>query len=168
MASSAIPVLTEALSKAPESVEILYTRALAFEQLGNIDGAETDLRKILDLKPNDPDAMNALGYTLADRTDRYQEAYVLIEKALEQKPESAAILDSMGWVLLKLGRLDEAELHFEQAWERSKDHEIAAHYGELLWLLDRRQDAREIWDLGYESNPESDKIRDTIQRLMNS
>jgi len=168
MASSAIPVLTEALSKEPESVEILYTRALAFEQLGNIDGAETDLRKILDLKPNDPDAMNALGYTLADRTDRYQEAYVLIEKALEQKPESAAILDSMGWVLLKLGRLDEAVPHFEKAWERSKDHEIAAHYGELLWLLGRQQDAREIWDLGYESNPESDKIRDTIQRLTNS
>ena len=168
MASSAIPVLTEALSKEPESVEILYTRALAFEQVGNIDGAETDLRKILDLKPNDPDAMNALGYTLADRTDRYQEAYFLIEKALEQKPESAAILDSMGWVLLKLGRLDEAEPHFEKAWERSKDHEIAAHYGELLWLLGRQQDAREIWDLGYESNPESDKIRDTIQRLTNS
>ena len=168
MASSAIPVLTEALSKEPESVEILYIRALAFEQIGNIDGAETDLRKILDLKPNDPDAMNALGYTLADRTDRYQEAFVLIEKALEQKPESPAILDSMGWVLLKLGRLDEAEPHFEKAWERSKDHEIAAHYGELLWLLGRQQDAREIWDLGYESNPESDKIRDTIQRLTNS
>ena len=168
MASSAIPVLTEALSKEPESVEILYTRALAFEQLGNIDGAETDLRKILDLTPNDPNAMNALGYTLADRTDRYQEAFVLIEKALEQKPESAAILDSMGWVLLKLGRLNEAEPHFKKAWERSKDHEIAAHYGELLWLLGRHQDARKIWDLGYESNPESDKIRDTIQRLMNS
>ena len=69
-------MLTEALSKEPESVEILYIRALAFEQLGNIEGAETDLRKILDLKPNDPDAMNALGYTLADRTDRYQEAFV--------------------------------------------------------------------------------------------
>ena len=168
MASSAIPVLTEALSKEPESVEILYIRALAFEQLGNIDGAETDLRKILDLQPNDPDAMNALGYTLADRTDRYQEAFVLIEKALEQKPESAAILDSMGWVLLKLGRLDEAEPHFEKAWKRSKDHEIAAHYGELLWLLGRQQDAREIWDLGYQSSPESDKIRTTIQRLTNS
>ena len=74
----------------------------------------------------------------------------------------------MGWVLLKLGRLDEAEPHFEKAWKRSKDHEIAAHYGELLWLLGRQQDAREIWDLGYESNPESDKIRDTIKRLTNS
>jgi Flp pilus assembly protein TadD len=168
MASNAIPVLTEALSREPESIEILYTRALAFEQLGDIDGAETDLRKILDLKPNDPDAMNALGYTLADRTDRYQEALVFIEKALEQKPESAAILDSMGWVLLKLGRLEEAEPYFVKAWEKSKDHEIAAHYGELLWLLGRQQEAREIWDVGYESNPESDKIRATIQRLTDS
>ncbi len=168
MASNAIPVLTEALSREPESIEILYTRALAFEQLGDIDGAEIDLRKILDLKPNDPDAMNALGYTLADRTDRYQEALVLIEKALEQKPESAAILDSMGWVLLKLGRFEDAEPYFIKAWEKSKDHEIAAHYGELLWLLGRQQEAREIWEVGYESNPESDKIRATIQRLTHS
>ncbi|MEK9670207.1 MAG: tetratricopeptide repeat protein, partial [Gammaproteobacteria bacterium] len=168
MASSAIPVLTEALSREPESVEILYTRALAFEQLGDIDGAETDLRKILDLKPNDPDAMNALGYTLADRTDRHQEALIFIEKALQQKPESAAILDSMGWVLLKLSRLVEAEPYFVKAWEKSKDHEIAAHYGELLWRLGRQQDAREIWETGYESNPESDKIRATIQRLTDS
>ncbi len=168
MASNAIPVLTEALSREPESVEILYTRALAFEQLGDINGAEIDLRKILDLKPNDPDAMNALGYTLADRTDRYQEALALIEKALEQKPESAAILDSMGWVLLKLGRFEEAEPYFVKAWEKSKDHEIAAHYGELLWLLGRQQEAREIWEMGYESNPESDKIRATIQRLTHS
>ena len=168
MAGSAIPLLTEALLREPESVDILYTRALAFEQIGDIDGAETDLRRILDLKPNDPDTMNALGYTLADRTDRYQEALMLIEKALEQKPESAAILDSMGWVLLKLGRLENAEPYFVRAWEKSRDHEIAAHYGELLWLLGRRQDAREIWDIGYESNPESDKIRATIKRLNDS
>ena len=108
-AGEAIPQLTEALSRDPESIEILYTRALAFEQLDNIDGAETDLRRILELKPNDPDALNALGYTLADRTDRYDEALVLIKASLLQKPESAAILDSMGWVLLKLGQLESAE-----------------------------------------------------------
>lgn len=168
MADAAIPVLTEALMREPESVEILYTRALAYEQLNDIRGAENDLRQILELKPNDPDALNALGYTLADRTDRYEEALSLIESALAQKPESAAILDSMGWVLLKLGRLDEAEPYFVKAWEMSQDHEIAAHYGELLWRLGQQQKAREIWDIGYESTPESDKIRDTIQRLTNS
>ena len=168
MADAAIPVLTEALTREPESVEILYTRALAYEQLNDIRGAENDLRQILELKPNDPDALNALGYTLADRTDRYEEALSLIENALAQKPESAAILDSMGWVLLKLGRLDEAEPYFVKAWEMSQDHEIAAHYGELLWRLGQQQKAREIWDIGYESTPESDKIRDSIQRLTNS
>ena len=167
-AVEAIPQLTEALSRDPESIEILYTRALAFEQLDNIDAAEKDLRKILELKPNDPDALNALGYTLADRTDRYDEALVLIKAALLQKPESAAILDSMGWVLLKLGQLESAESYFTKAWGKSRDHEIAAHYGELLWLLGRPEDAREIWRIGYESNPESDKIRRTMKRLTNS
>lgn len=167
-ADDAIPVLTEALTHDPGSIEILYTRALAFEQVDDIDGAEKDLRRILELKPNDPDALNALGYTLADRTDRYDEAFVLIKAALQQKPESPAILDSMGWVLLKLGRLENAESYFTKAWDKSRDHEIAAHYGELLWRLGRRKDAQEIWEIGYESNPESDKIRRTIQRLTNS
>ncbi len=167
-AGDAIPILTEALSRDPESIEILYTRALAFEQIDKIDGAEKDLRRILELKPNDPDALNALGYTLADRTDRYEEALALIEAALQQKPESAAILDSMGWVLLKLGQLENAVSYFTKAWGISQDHEIAAHYGELLWRLGRHKDAREIWRIGYESNPESDKIRRTIQRLTDS
>lgn len=167
-ADEAIPVLTQALSQDPESIEILYTRALAFEQIDNIDGTEKDLRRILELKPNDPDALNALGYTLADRTDRYEEALSLIKAALQQKPESAAILDSMGWVLLKLGQLENAESYFTKAWGKSQDHEIAAHYGELLWRLGRPKDAREIWRIGYESNPESDKIRRTMKRLTNS
>ncbi len=168
MADAAIPVLTEALMREPDSIEILYTRALAYEQLNDIEDAENDLRKILELKPNDPDALNALGYTLADRTDRYDEALILIENALAQKPESAAILDSMGWVLLKLGRLDEAEPYFARAWEISQDHEISAHYGELLWRLGQQQKAHDIWNIGYESTPESDKIQATIQRLTNS
>lgn len=168
MADAAIPLLTEAFMREPDSVEILYTRALAYEQLDDITGAENDLRKILELKPNDPDALNALGYTLADRTDRHKEALSLIENALTQKPESAAILDSMGWVLFKLGRLDEAEPYFAKAWEMSQDHEIAAHYGELLWRLGQQQKAREIWGIGYESTPESDKIHGTIKRLTNS
>ncbi len=167
-AGEAIPQLTEALSQDPESIEILYTRALAFEQIDNIDATEKDLRRILELKPNDPDALNALGYTLADRTDRYDEALVLIKAALQQKPESAAILDSMGWVLLKLGQLKKAESYLTKAWGKSRDHEIAAHYGELLWRLGRPEDAREIWRIGYESNPESDKIRRTMKRLTNS
>ena len=168
MATDAIPVITKVLSQDPNNFEALYIRALAYEQLGNIGGTETDLRRILELNPDNPDALNALGYTLADQTERYDEALHLISKALELEPESAAIMDSMGWVLLKLGRLIEAEVYFEKAWEKVHDHEIAAHYGELLWRLGQQYDARRIWDMGYESSPESDKIRNTIQRLTNS
>ncbi len=168
MATDAIPILNKALSQVPNNIEVLYTRALAYEQIDNINGTEADLRHILKLKPNDPDALNALGYTLADRTERYEEALQLIKLALKLKPESAAIRDSMGWILLKIGRLTEAKSHFEKAWEKSQDHEIAAHYGELLWRLGQKHDARRIWSMGYESGPESDKIRNTIQRLTNS
>ena len=168
MGAEAIPSLTEALEKEPGRRDILYTRALAFEQIGDIASAETDLREILKADPEDADALNALGYTLADRTDRFDEAYELIKKALDRKPDSAAILDSMGWVLFKLGRLEEALPYFERAWEIVQDHEIAAHYGEVLWSLGQTIKAQEIWDLGYQSNPESDKIRRTIDRLTSS
>lgn len=168
MAADAIPVLSQALIDDPDRRDVLYTRALAYEQMGDIPNAEADLRQILKSDPEDADALNALGYTLADRTDRYDEALILIEKALEKKPESPAILDSMGWVLFKLGRLEEALPYFERAWAIVQDHEIAAHYGEVLWNLGRTIEAQGIWDLGYQSNPESDKIRSTIERLTNS
>jgi tetratricopeptide (TPR) repeat protein len=168
MAEDAIPVLSQALAEDPDRRDVRYTRALAYEQMGDIANAENDLRQILDANPDDADALNALGYTLADRTNRYEEAYVLIEKALSQKPESPAILDSMGWVLFKLGRLEEALPYFERAWEIVQDHEIAAHYGEVLWSLGRTIEAHQIWEQGYQSNPESDKIRVTIDRLVNS
>jgi len=164
-AENAIPILTEALGDQPTDRQLLYTRALAFESIGDIAAAEADLRTILAQNPEDPDTLNALGYTLADRTDRFVEALELITKALEKKPDSAAILDSMGWVLYKLGRIEEAIDYLEQAWSIVKDHEIAAHYGEALWMLGRRKEAMQIWQEGYESNPESDKIRTTIQRL---
>jgi tetratricopeptide (TPR) repeat protein len=167
-AAAAIPILTEALAREPNDRQILYTRALAYESIGNIAGAEADLRSILTQDPEDPDALNALGYTLADRTDRFDEALVLIEKALSKKPNSAAILDSMGWVLFKLGRVVESVPYFEKAWAIVQDHEIAAHYGEVLWTLGRKLEAQQIWQQGYESTPESDKIRGTIQRLTDS
>ena len=168
MAQDAIPVLSQALADDPDRRDVLYTRALAYEQMGDIPNAEADLRRILASDPEDADALNALGYTLADRTDRYDEALVLIEKALQKQPESPAILDSMGWVLFKLGRLEEALPYFERAWAIVQDHEIAAHYGEVLWSLGRTLEAQGIWELGYQSNPESDKIRSTIERLTNS
>ena len=164
----AIRILNEALETMPDTIELLYMRALTFEQLNRIDAAESDLRMILAQNPTDPDALNALGYTLADRTNRFDEALELIAQALEAKPDSPAILDSMGWVLYKLGQHKKALTYFEQAWNLIQDHEIAAHYGEVLWIIGKREKARKIWERGYESKPESEIIRATINRLQDS
>ena len=168
MADKAIVILTEALEQHLNNREILYTRALAYEQKDNMAKAEADLRTILVRNPEDADALNALGYMLADRTYRLNEALELIKKALEKKPDSPAILDSMGWVLHKLGNSSDALPHFVKAWNVVRDDEIAAHYGEVLWTLGRQVEAKTIWNIGYESNPESGKIRTTIKRLINS
>lgn len=159
--------LSEAIDQHPDNPDLRYSRALAYVELNQIDAAEADLRAILRVEPDSVDALNALGYTLADQTDRYDEALSLIEKALAGAPESPAILDSMGWVLVKLGRIADALPFFEKAWEAVQDHEIAAHYGEALWLLGRQSDAWEIWNQGFASQPESAIITSTIDRLTN-
>lgn len=161
----AVTLLSEAVSNDPSDRQLLYLRALAYERVDRIDAAEADLRSILVVNPEDADALNALGYTLADRTDRYEEAYDLIKRALSKAPESPAILDSMGWVLYKLGRPDEGLPYLEKAWSLMPDHEIAAHLGEVLWALQRTDEARRIWKAGYELTPESDIISATIERL---
>lgn len=159
--------LSEAIGQHPDNPDLRYSRALAYAERNQIEDAERDLRAILALNPDSIDALNALGYTLADQTDRFDEALELIEKALNGAPDSPAILDSMGWVLLKLGRLDEALPYFEKAWTTMQDHEIAAHYGEALWRLGRQAEAWEIWNQGFASEPESDIIKTTIERLTN-
>ncbi len=164
----AVVLATEALTNDPNDRQLLYIRALANEQLDRITDTEVDLRRILDANPEDADALNALGYTLADRTDRHQEAYALIRQALDRAPEAPHILDSMGWVLYKLGRLNEAVPYLEKAWSLMPDHEIAAHLGEVLWALGRTEEAAKIWQAGYELTPESDIITATMNRLKNS
>jgi tetratricopeptide (TPR) repeat protein len=159
--------LSEAIGQHPDNPDLRYSRALAYAELNQIEAAEADLRAILKIEPESVDALNALGYTLADQTDRYDEAFRLIEKALAGAPESPAILDSMGWVLVKLGRIADALPFFKKAWEAVQDHEIAAHYGEALWRLGRQSEAWEIWNQGFASQPESAIITATIERLTN-
>ena len=104
---------------------------------------------------------------MADKTNRLSEAFDLIKKALLQEPNSPAILDSMGWVLLKKGKIDDALPFFERAWEYVQDHEIAAHYGEALWSLGRKKEAQKIWNIGISENKDSIIIKNTIKRLKN-
>ncbi len=126
---------------------------------------EADLREILKRDPKNVQAMNALGYTLADRTERYDEAHRLIEGALALSPNDFYILDSMGWVLYRMGRLPEAVSYLEKARALRNDPEVAAHLGEVLWVMGRQQDAREVWNSALELHPQDEKILDAIKRL---
>jgi len=154
-----------ALGAFPDDPELLYGRAMLAAAQGRLDVLERDLRTILEKDPNHADALNALGYTLADQTDRYQEAFELISRALELKPESAAILDSMGWVQYRLGNLEMAIAYLKRAVAKDGNDEISAHLGEVLWVTGRREEALKVWQKALEVQPDSAYVRDTMQRL---
>lgn len=158
--SSAYEVLSEALKQTPEQPELLYSRALLAEQMGKLDIMEADLRTVLARKPDDPAALNALGFSLAQhRPDRLDEAEQLIKQALAQRPGDPAILDSHGWVLHRKGRPAEALVYLRKAYGLFADPEIAAHLGEVLWELGRRTEARRVWAEGLKKNPSQDDIK---------
>jgi len=161
----AVDAYTRGLKVLPDERRLLYGRALLFEQLDRVAECEADLRRIVVLHPEDADALNALGYTLADRTDRYQEAFELIDKALKLKPDEPAIIDSMGWVQFRLGRFPEAIKHLQRAFELQPDAEIAAHLGEALWVSGQLEQARAIWDKGAAIDADNQTLKDTVSRL---
>lgn len=161
----AYKVADMALIEDPANVDFLYSRGLLAEKMGDISQLETDLRKIIQLNPNNAEAMNALGYTLADKTDRIDEALILVEQANELSPNNPAIIDSLGWIHYRLGDLYKALELLQKAYEKFPDHEVAAHLGEVLWQLERNDEAQKIWQQGLENNPESSLIKDTQQRL---
>ncbi|MEM7542056.1 MAG: tetratricopeptide repeat protein, partial [Pseudomonadota bacterium] len=160
----AMAVYNEALGKY-QDVDLLYNRAMLAERLGDLDKLEQDLRKILEIDSDNAQALNALGYTLADRTDRFEEALSLIERALKLSPTDFYILDSMGWVLYRLGRLDEAREFLRQALALRNDPEVAAHLGEVLWVLGEHASAREVWDSALRETPGAEQVLDAMQRL---
>ncbi len=158
-------VLSDALEAFPESTKLLYARAMLYTRIDYIDAAEQDLKKILAVTPDNAAALNALGYTLADRTDRIEEAYLYIKKAFELTPDDPAVIDSMGWVQYRRGNYEQALIRLRQAMKAMPDHEIAAHLGEVLWVTGGRDEAKEIWKQGLELKPQSDVIHKTLQRL---
>lgn len=161
-------VLQQALEQFPDDLNLLYTRAMLAEKRDDLDQLEQDLRFILEREPDNSMALNALGYTLADRTTRYAEAKVLIEQALQLNPQDPAILDSLGWVNYRLGNLDEAERLLRQALERFPDHEVAAHLGEVLWAQGKQREARKVWGKALKQQPDSTILRSTLLRLTGS
>ena len=160
----AFQLLTDALKSFPEDISLRYTRALIAVGLGYLELAESDLRQIIAVQPDNAAAINALGYTLADLTDRYEEAEELIFLAYELQPEDASIIDSMGWISYRLGRLPEAEAYLREAWKIMRNAEIAAHLGEVLWVRGQKEEARSTWQLGIKMDSENEILLNTMQR----
>lgn len=161
-------VLQQALKQYPDDMNLLYSRAMLAEKRNNLEQMERDLRAIIQREPDNAMALNALGYTLSDRTTRYAEAKALIQQAYDLNPDDPAVLDSLGWVNFRLGNLDEAERLLRQALERFPDQEVAAHLGEVLWANGKQREAKKIWGTFLKENPDSPTLRKTILRLTGS
>ncbi|MBT3708310.1 MAG: tetratricopeptide repeat protein, partial [Gammaproteobacteria bacterium] len=149
-------LLEMVIKKQPENVELLYFRAMTGQSLGRLDVLERDLLRVIDIDPGNADAMNALGYTLADQTDRHDEALVLIERALEIKPNEAAFIDSLGWVQYRLENYKDAVTNLRKALSLFDNDEVAAHLGEVLWVSGEQQEARNVWQKALDARPDSD------------
>lgn len=162
--ATALTILDQALVEHPESSDLMYDRSMVLEKLDRIADAEAMLRKLVEMKPEDPQALNALGYTLVDRTSRAQEGFELIEKAHKLAPTDPFILDSMGWALYRLGRLDEAEQYLVRAFTERPDPEIAAHLGEVLFAKGQASKAREIWQSQLKLTPDHPLLLETMRR----
>lgn len=158
--------LYDAATKAhPDNVELLYSRALLAAEQGRVADAEAGFKRVLQKEPDHADALNALGYTLADLTDRHKEALGYITRALQLKPDSPAFLDSMGWVQYRMGNYAVALDYLRRAFARLKDGEVAAHLGEVLWVTGEREEAQRVWKEGQEKDPDNAVLRATLQRF---
>lgn len=161
----AYALLNKALEAQPNDPDLLYETALAAEKLDNMGVAERLLRRLMQIKPDSPQGYNALGFSFADRNVRLEEAAVLIDKALALAPADGYILDSKGWLLFRQGDVKGALEILQKAYAMKPDAEIAAHIGEVLWSLGRRDEATSVWRDAVKLNPGNDVLSATIKRL---
>jgi tetratricopeptide (TPR) repeat protein len=161
----AFDVLTKALLEKPEQKDLLYTRALIAERLNMVDVAEGDLKYILEKYPDDANTLNALGYTLIDRTDRYDEAAVYLQKAIELKPNEPVIQDSYGWLMFKQGKLEEAVEYLSKAYEVFQGEEIAVHLIQVYWKIGEEGKAKDLFEKVFEESPDNEYILE-VQKLI--
>jgi tetratricopeptide (TPR) repeat protein len=157
--------LSQALANEPEDAELLYEQAMVAEKMNRLDEMERLLNAIIARTPTHHQALNALGYSLADRGIRLEEARTLIVKALEQSPDDPFISDSLGWVEFRLGRHPEALQILQKAYRTRADAEIAAHLGEVMWAMGQREQAMQVWREGLRAAPDNATLRSTLQRL---
>jgi tetratricopeptide (TPR) repeat protein len=163
--AGAYVVLTQALVEHPDQPDLLYDSAMVAEKLDRIDDVEARLGRLIEMSPNNAHALNALGYTLVDRTTRAREGLALIQRAYEISPADPFILDSMGWAYYRTGKLDDAEDYLRRALAERPDAEIAAHLGEVLWAKGERVRAQEVWQSHLRSTPDNPVLLETVRRL---
>ncbi len=165
MLDDAKSVLDEGLGQFPDNTDLLYARGLVAAQLELVAVHEQDMRRLLEKDPKNAHALNALGYTLADQTQRYHEALELIDKALTLKPDDPFIMDSMGWVHYRLGNHQLAIEYLEKALGKREDAEIAAHLGEVLWVTGDKTRAEKVLKRALKKSPDNDVLLTTIEKL---
>lgn len=163
--AEAVRALQASIAALPESTELRYDLAMLYEQQNNLRDMEQQLRRIISIDPNHAHAYNALGYTLADRHLRLEEAAGLIERALNLEPNDPAILDSMGWVQYRLGNRAAAIEYLQRSWGLRPDAEVGVHLGEVLWVDGRRDEALQVWREVREQDPDNALLDSTLTRL---
>jgi tetratricopeptide (TPR) repeat protein len=162
---AAYAVLTAGIKRFPDTTDLLYDQAMMAEKLSKLGEMETNLRRVIALKPDEAQAYNALGYTLADRTNRIDEAVTLLDKALALAPNDPFILDSMGWAQFRKGNFEAARTYLDRAYKARPDPEIAAHLGEVLWTHGLHQDADALWQTALKGSPQNALLLETMHRL---
>ncbi len=161
----AYQVYDRALENDPDNLDLLYLRGMAAERLDRIDWCERDLRRVLALDPDNVEALNALGYTLADKTQRFEEALDLVQKALNLKPDAPHILDSMGWALFRLQRFEEARNYLKESYKLHPDPEIGSHLIEVLWTMGKRDEAQRFLKETQQQFSDSEILNNLVKRL---
>src|SRR5882762_61162 len=162
---TAFDLVGQALDRVPNNPELLYDYAMLAEKIERVDILEASLRKLIEIRPEHAHAYNALGYSLADRNQRLPEARELIEKALQLAPDDSFIIDSMGWVLYRMGNLKDSLGYLRRAFAGRPDPEIAAHLGEVLWAMGERAEAERVWGDATRETPDNETLANTIKRL---
>jgi len=161
----AFDLIGRALENMPDQPELLYDYAMLAEKLERMDLLESNLKTLIRLKPDHAHAYNALGYSLADRNLRLPEAQELLEKALQLAPGDPFIIDSMGWLMYRMGKHTQALEYLRKAYTARSDPEIAAHLGEVLWVAGERGEAEKIWLEATKRTPDNDALNSTIKRF---
>ncbi|MEY4211709.1 MAG: hypothetical protein RLZ92_2090 [Pseudomonadota bacterium] len=164
----AFDVLSEVLKDGADNRDVLYARALIAERMNRLDLLEIDLLNILRKNPDDVGALNAMGYTLADRTDRYDEAEKYLKRAIDLQPHEAVVIDSYGWLLFKKGQAEQALNYLHQAYEKQPENEIAAHLIEVLWAVGSKKEAKDLFDSAYKKSPDDEYLLKVKKRVLQS